>query len=639
MQKKSILLYYPQKIAVYLKAYYFNQQKTTCSNLRTITICILRIFSKQNIYKITYPMKNIKISVKLIFLSLFMSVVMLFIGVSGINNLKKANAEMTGMYDENVAPMVLITTIDGYYSKEMIVTLENLKENRTDYIQGVHQIEQTLEKIKTSWTQLRNLPIDEEEQVLELDVETQMTKLDDHLFLLKNHLMQADTTKFLQTCADYVDVAIPFYQSIDKLLKHQAVGCKTVDLDSNAEYESARIQSYILIIISICISLAIAFWIILGFQKSLKQANDAIERVTRGDFSVKIEEAGNDEVGQVLQMLRTMISRLNESVGIANRISKGDLTMVSELKRKNSTSELDIALTEMVSNLSAIMENILGGANSIAAASGQISSTAQLMSQGASEQASSTEEVTSSMEEMSASIQQNSQNARQTEHIAIKSSGEIEQSKDFVKQTLVAMKDIADKIILINDISEKTDLLAINAGIEAARAGEQGKGFAVVATEVRKLAENSRTASLKIAELIRDSLSIAEKSNELLTDLVPEIQKTSNLVKDISASSNEQNSGASQVTVAMMQLSQVTQQNAAASEELATSAEELSAQAEQLLGILRFFQTENKMQINKKTAAPKRMANNQNESNHESNSGGIKIELNDKFDADFEIFK
>ena len=151
------------------------------------------------------------------------------------------------------------------------------------------------------------------------------------------------------------------------------------------------------------------------------------------------------------------------------------------------------------------------------------------------------------------------------------------------------MKDIAQKISIIEEIARQTDLLALNAAIEAARAGEHGKGFAVVASEVRKLAERSQTAAGEISKLSGSSVEIAEPAGQMLDKLVPDIRKTADLVKEIATGSEEQNTGASQINKAVQELDKVIQQNASASEEMAASAEELAAQAEQLQAAIEFF--------------------------------------------------
>jgi methyl-accepting chemotaxis protein len=190
---------------------------------------------------------------------------------------------------------------------------------------------------------------------------------------------------------------------------------------------------------------------------------------------------------------------------------------------------------------------------------------------------------------MTASITQNAENAKVTDGIATKSAGETAEGGKAVEETVGAMRQIAGKIGIIDEIAYQTNLLALNAAIEAARAGEQGRGFAVVATEVRKLAERSQVAAQEIGELAGGSVEVAERAGKLLVEMVPAIKKTSDLVQEIAAASEEQTSSVSQINTSMSQLNQITQQNASASEELAATAEEMSGQAMQLQELMAFF--------------------------------------------------
>lgn len=273
---------------------------------------------------------------------------------------------------------------------------------------------------------------------------------------------------------------------------------------------------------------------------------------------------------------------------IAGKIADGDLTVSVVTKPGDETSVM-AAMKIMVEKLVAVVSEVRGSADNIASASEQVSATAQSISQATNEQAASVEETSASVEEMSASVTQNTENAKVTDGIAGKAAKDANEGGEAVKETVVAMKSIADKISIIDDIAYQTNLLALNAAIEAARAGEHGKGFAVVAAEVRKLAERSQVAAQEIGEVAKNSVGLAERAGELLDDIVPSINKTSDLVQEIYAASEEQSSGAIQITAAMNQLSQATQQNASSSEELAATAEEMSGQAEQLQQLISFF--------------------------------------------------
>jgi methyl-accepting chemotaxis protein len=318
-------------------------------------------------------------------------------------------------------------------------------------------------------------------------------------------------------------------------------------------------------------------------------------------------------VGGVL-FSRSLTRPVRSALTVTEAVAGGDLTLViprsvvdsrallgapiGEGGALLSTGEQDEigqlmqALGRMVERLRAIVADVKLAAENVAAGSQELASGSEEMSQGASEQAGSVQEVSASMEQMVSNIQQNADNAQQTERIALKAAEDARSGGRAVVETVRAMKEIAGRITIIEEIARQTNLLALNAAIEAARAGEHGKGFAVVASEVRKLAERSQAAAAEISKLSGTSVQVAEEAGTMLAKLVPDIQRTAELVQEINGSSKEQNEGAAQVNKAIQQFDQVVQQNASAAEEMAATAEELSSQAEQLQDVMKFFKVD-----------------------------------------------
>jgi methyl-accepting chemotaxis protein len=314
-----------------------------------------------------------------------------------------------------------------------------------------------------------------------------------------------------------------------------------------------------------------------------------VDMISKGDVPPPITDTYNGDFNTIKNNLNTLVASMNDITAAAEEISNGNLTV--EIHERSPQDKLMQALGSMVSGLTRTVSDIRGIAGEVAAASQSISTASVQVSKGASAQAAAAEEASSSMEQMVSNIKQNADNAQQTDKIANKSAKDAQESGKSVLEAVSAMKEIANKISIIEEIARQTNLLALNAAIEAARAGEHGKGFAVVAAEVRKLAERSQKAAAEINQLSSTTLRVSEKSGEMLDKLVPDIQRTAELVQEISAASKEQDTGAEQINKALQQLEKVIQQNASASEEMASTTEELTGQSDQLVSALGFFHT------------------------------------------------
>ena len=324
------------------------------------------------------------------------------------------------------------------------------------------------------------------------------------------------------------------------------------------------------------------------------EVDQLVDAATRGRFDGRIDVANKTGfLSKISRGINTLVETcergLEDVARVVQAMSDGDLTQRMTAQYEGLFGQVKDSVNASSDKLAQVMTEVRAASDALTGAANQVSATAQSLSQAASEQAASVEETTSQIDVMSASINQNSDNARVTDSMATKTTKEAVDGGHAVSQTVTAMKQIAAKIGIVDDIAYQTNLLALNAAIEAARAGEHGKGFAVVAAEVRKLAERSQEAAKEIGELAGSSVTTAERAGKLLDEIVPSIQKTSELVQEIAAASSEQSESVTQIGGAMGQLSKATQQNASASEELAATSEELSGQAEQLQQSVAFF--------------------------------------------------
>ena len=264
---------------------------------------------------------------------------------------------------------------------------------------------------------------------------------------------------------------------------------------------------------------------------------------------------------------------------IVDKIAEGDMTDNNRIDTHKATGILKSAYT-MADNLKDILKKIYDGANRLQQSSAEITNTTQKLSENANYQASNADSIVMAVSDISNNIQHNAERTTKAERITRKITSDIQEIKTAQDQSFKAVKDISEKIDIINDIAFQTNILALNAAVEAARAGEHGKGFAVVASEIRKLAEKSKTSANDIVEGAQTSVNATAKSTELINKILPGVNECASLIEEIESAAEEQKSTMLSIDMSVKQLNESIQGNAAASEELAVSAEELNSQAD-----------------------------------------------------------
>lgn len=496
---------------------------------------------------------RMKVSVRLATLAGSMIALILLIGVLGISGMHNSNQAMASVYNDRVVPLKDLKQIADMYAVNVVDTAHKVRNGNLDWQQGLVNVEQASQVIHTRWDAYLATTLVEQEQTLVNQLKPLLNEADKSVAVLKNLLQSKD-----QAGLD-VFVKGALYNSIDPvserfsaLVDVQLSVAEKFYQASTHEFENSRSVNLAIIAFAIVLSLLLGFLIGRSITKQLggepNYAEEVISKVAAGDLTVQVRLKGDDQ------------------------------------------SSMLFAISQMVVKLSEIIAEVRSSADTLSSASEQMSATSQSLSQASSEQAASIEQTSAAMEEMTASISQNNDNSKITEGIASQSAVKAISGGKAVGETVLAMRQIAEKISIIDDIAYQTNLLALNAAIEAGRAGEHGRGFAVVAAEVRKLAARSQTAAKEIGEVAGSSVKLAEQAGVLLDEIVPGIQRTSELVQEIAAASNEQSAGAGEINDAIAQITMATQQNAAASEELSSTSEELTHQAVQLQELISYFQ-------------------------------------------------
>lgn len=514
---------------------------------------------------------NLKLSVKLISTFLVVALVALIIGLAAVINIGKINDLMTSMYSDRLVPIRDLNKLQ----------IELVQHNRRAYVSVALN-----DPAMTAFQATENA--------------NSVRKIEELLAAYRQTLLVDAEKRLLEQYEQQMPAYLASAKSAIDLLQagQQPEAVQRLRNETKPAFEAVLKTVAGLVEVN---------------SKTAESVNIEADQIVTGinNFMISLMIGGFILALALGLLITRMIVRQvggepATAMDVLQRVSAGDLTVDVQLRQGDNVSML-YSLQLMVGRLRAIMSDVRMTADSLASASEQVAASSEALSQNASEQAANVEETSASVEQISATVAQNTENAKVTDSMASQSAKDAVEGGEAVGQMVHAMRQIAQKISIIDDIAYQTNLLALNAAIEAARAGDHGKGFAVVAAEVRKLAERSQVAAQEIGGVATDSVTLAERAGQLLDQMVPSIRKTADLVQEITAASREQNTGLEQINLAVSQLAQTTQVNASASEELSSTSEEMSTQAVQLQEMIQFFRIgDETLKKSTQALAPKR---------------------------------
>ncbi|QOL48511.1 methyl-accepting chemotaxis protein [Massilia litorea] len=510
--------------------------------------------------------KNLSIKLRLVLLTAILSAVAMVVGAVGLANQSAANAALGTVYNDRVVVLAQLGNILSLMQQNQNALARAVLAGEADADATVAEVEGRIRQISAIWSDYKATYLTDEEKVLAqvfIDSRTVFVEqgLKPTLAALRGH--EVDGAKELVK-GSLNPLFLPAQKNMQALIQLQLdVAKHEYDL-ALERYARARTLSIVLTAAGVLVGSAIAWLLIRGLSRSIGEALRLARSVAAGDLTQSVRVESNDEIGQLLG-----------------------------------------ALQKMNASLSSIVTQVRAGTDTIATASQQIAAGNQDLSARTEQQASSLEETAASMEELASTVKNNADNARQANTLAVAASSVAERGGQVIGKvvgTMVEINDasrkIADITSVIDGIAFQTNILALNAAVEAARAGEHGRGFAVVASEVRNLAQRSAAAAKEIKALIEDSVQRAHAGGELveqagttMRDIVTSVQRVTDIMGEISSASTEQTAGIEQINAAVMQMDQVTQQNAALVEEAAAAAEAMQDQAVGLAQAVSVFRT------------------------------------------------
>ena len=463
--------------------------------------------------------KNLKISTVLIFMTIMFSTFITVLNYTSVANLKQTQDYIQKLKNDHIEPVFVLNKIMDEYSINLMDATHKIYFHTISWEEGNRKIQKARADIIKMWEQysVTNTNADDKSQIQTIN---SLIKKADLTFIRLDQIIANKDEASLEIfiSSELFSAIYPVKEAIRLLLIKQENQIQQIASGSDDLFKSVFANTLYLAILTIVVSIILAYYIITTITHSLKRANDSIKKIAEGDLTVEITGYGKDEIGELLHNLKGLVN-----------------------------------------NLRSIMEIINSASNTISITSQELSTNSQLISEGATEQAASVEQMAASMEQISSNIIQNAKNSHITEEISNQAGAEFESGRENIDVMVKAIQTIASKISIIGEIAFQTNILALNAAVEAARAGEHGRGFGVVAAEVGKLAERSKIAASEIDTLSKSGVELSLKSKELLKIALPNINKTIKLVKEISQASSEQSTGVDQINSGIQTLNHVTQ--------------------------------------------------------------------------------
>ncbi|MGC3979918.1 MAG: methyl-accepting chemotaxis protein [Steroidobacteraceae bacterium] len=510
--------------------------------------------------------ENFSIKARLFATLGLLAAVLCVVGVTGIIGLRNSDKNLDMMFNGRLTPSSWVDSLTTLHRKGIeSIELATIKQDAESVATAVEAVKAKSDQIKQTWEQLHVAESSEaEKKLIESFGSLSNAILDINLTAVAN--MQA--SGFDKAEKAMLEQARPKYEQlttiVDELKSAQIVEAKTAWEAAQAQFRNQSILMITAILIGVGLAAFFGMMLVRSIVNAINVAVSVADRIAHGQVGNQIEVNSNDELGQLLNALRTMDSKL----------------------------------VEIVSSVRTTADAVGGAASELSQGNDDLSSRTQ-------EQASALEETASSMEEMTATVKQNADNARQANQLAAGAREQAERGGMVVQRAIGAMGEIndasrriADIISVIDEIAFQTNLLALNAAVEAARAGEQGRGFAVVATEVRNLAQRSASAAKEIKGLINDSVDkvkagseLVDESGQTLSEIMDSVKKVTDIVAEIAAASQEQSAGIEQVNNAVTQMDGVTQQNAALVEQASAASKAMQQQATSLVQQIGFFKS------------------------------------------------